>query len=130
MEWKYKIPLKDASIFATIEQERNGKIPEELKSFVQEHNAATPSVIRFPVGNEERIFGAVLSFNQDDYDVDTVFSALRAVSDKELLPFGIDPFGNYVCCCLKNHEVLFWNHETGKTEPVAQTLEGFLELLY
>lgn len=130
MEWKYKIPLKDTSIFAKIEQERNGKIPEELKNFVQEHNAATPSMIRFPVGNVERIFGAVLSFNQDDHDADTVFSALRAVTDKELLPFGIDPFGNYICCHLKNHEILFWDHETGKNEAVAQTLEDFLALLY
>lgn len=130
MEWKYKIPLKDAGAFAEIEQERNGKIHEALRDFVQEHNAATPSMIRFPVGNVERIFGAVLSFNKDDRDADTVYSALQAVPDKDLLPFGIDPFGNYICCHLKNHEILFWNHETQKSEAVARTLEDFLELLY
>ena len=45
------------------------------------------------------ILGGILSFNEEDEQegIDTVFSAMEAVNDNDLLPFAIDPFGNYIC---------------------------------
>lgn len=39
MIWKYKIELKDLQAFEEVETLRGIHIPEELKSFVTEHNA-------------------------------------------------------------------------------------------
>lgn len=41
--WKYKIDLKDPQAFAKVETLREIRIPKELRQFIEEHNAATPS---------------------------------------------------------------------------------------
>lgn len=64
MTWKYKIDMKNLQAFADVEKFRGILIPEELKNFVAEHNAATPSRHHFMVGATERVFGAVLSFEK------------------------------------------------------------------
>ena len=124
--WKYKIPLSNSDVFSEIEGKYS--IPDELKKFLAEANAATPSKIHFMVGATERIFGAVLSYNKEDTDVDSVFTALNAISDKTLVPFGIDPFGNYIC--LSNQKVVFWDHENESISPTDLTLPDFIASLY
>ena len=80
------------------------------------------------LGNNEKMFGAVLSFNKDD--IDTVYTALEVVEDRNLLPFGIDPFGNYICLNLDSGEVEFYDYETEKVESTGNKLDAFLESLY
>lgn len=128
MVWKYKIDLEDKAVFSEIEQSRGIEIPEDLKQLVIDENAATPEKYCFMVGNNERVFGAVLSFNKADDD--TVFEALDVVKDKNIFPFGIDPFGNYICLNLKSEEVVFWDHETDRIEPTGNKLKQFIESLY
>ena len=128
MVWKYKIDLEDKSIFSEIEQSRGIESPDDLKQLVIDENAATPEKYCFMVGNNERVFGAVLSFNKSDDD--TVFGALNVVHNKNLFPFGIDPFGNYICLDLKSEEVVFWDHETERIESTGNKLKSFIESLY
>ena len=128
MVWKYKIDLEDKTIFSKIEQSREIEIPEDLKQLGIDENAATPEKYCFMVGNNERVFGSVLSFNKSDDD--TVFKALDVVQDKNLLPFGIDPFGNYICLNLKSEEVVFFDHETDRIESTGKKLKQFIESLY
>ena len=40
--WNYKQPLIDSAAFEKFEQQYNVRIPEELKTFVVEHNEASP----------------------------------------------------------------------------------------
>ena len=82
------------------------------------------------VGSTERVFGAILSFNKDEEDTDTVFTALEVIKDKNLFPFAIDPFGNYICMDLADEEVVFWNHETGEISTTGKNIDDFLESLY
>jgi len=128
--WKYKIELANTNVFSEIEKERNINIPDELKEFIVEANAATPSKYNFMVGNTERVLGSVLSFNHGEEDTDTVFNALASVEDKNLLPFGIDSFGNYICYSLDSGIVVFWDHETGVVSSSKKRLHEFLETLY
>ena len=128
--WKYKIDISDIGVFGTIAHERNISFPKELKEFILETNAATPSKYNFMVGNNERVFGAVLSFNPEEKDVDSVFTALSIIKDKDLIPFGIDPFGNYICYSLKENIIVFWDHETGQVFSTGFSLAGFIESLY
>lgn len=128
--WKYKIEVTDLSVFKEIGEKYGKDFPQELKDFIIEANAATPSKYRYMVGNNERILGAILSFNRNEKDTDSIFTALLAMDNNELIPFGIDPFGNYICYSLDDGVIVFWDHETGKTIPVERSLNNFIESLY
>lgn len=128
--WKYKTEVSNTNVFTEIEKERDVKIPDELKDFIKETNAATPSKYNFMLGNVEKIFGGVLSFNRNEPDTDSVFIALMAVEDKKLMPFGIDPFGNYICYHLDSKAIIFWDHETDYTDVICNSLVEFLNFLY
>ena len=78
--WKYKIDLSDASVFDKIEKERGISFPDELKRFISETNASTPSKYNFMAGNNERVFGAVLCFNDGKSEIDSVFTALSIMT--------------------------------------------------
>ena len=84
--WNYKIEVSDNSVFEEIAKERQISFPDELKEFILKHNAATPSHYNFMVGNNERVLGAVLSFNHGEADTDSVYTALEAIEDRRLIP--------------------------------------------
>lgn len=130
IDWKYKIDVIDLDVFTKIEAERKISFPEDLKKLIIEANAATPSKCKFTVDNVEKVLGAILSFNLNESDTDTVFVAFNAISDTNLMPFGIDPFGNYVCYSLCDKKIIFWDHETDSIAVVNDTLSGFLDSLY
>lgn len=128
--WKYKIELKDASVFSRLEKQLGIPFPADLKKLIIEANGATPAKYNFMAGNDERVFGAVLSFNEDEREADSVFDAIATVNDKSLIPFGVDPFGNYICWAADSGEVVFWDHETGGLTSTGSPLNVFLNSLY
>ena len=128
--WKYKIDVVDENIFSGLEKEYNIKFPDELKKFIIENNAATPSKYNFMLGTTEKVLGAVLSFNRGETDTDTVFGAFDVIEDKTLIPFAIDPFGNYICYSLRDDKIVFWNHETNGINTTGKSLQEFLDSLY
>ena len=75
IKWRFKIELKNENVFEKIENKRNIKIPEALKSLIKEANAATPDTHRFLLQGNEMILGGILSFNEEDEQegIDTVF---------------------------------------------------------
>lgn len=130
IEWKYKIEVSNTDIFTEIEKERQISFPEDLKELVIEANAATPAKYNFMANTSEKALGAILSFNRNETDTDSVFTALSVISDTNLLPFGIDPFGNYICYSLSNNSIVFWDHETDDIIIVSDSLSSFLDSLY
>lgn len=130
LDWKYKVALKDEGVYKKIEADRNTEVPKEVKDFIAENNGATPSKYKFKAGDDERVFGAVLSFNENEADGDSVFTALWAVEDKKLLPFGIDPFGNYICYRLSDKTVVFEEQESKEQTSTNMGLEEFINSLY
>ena len=82
------------------------------------------------IGNNEKVFGSVLSFNCNERDTDSVFIALSVIKDTNLIPIGIDPFGNYICYSLKDNTVVFWNHEDGNITSTGLSLDNFINSLY
>lgn len=82
------------------------------------------------LNSTEKVFGAVLSFNKNEEDTDSVFTALEVIDDKNIFPFAIDPFGNYICLNLEKQVVVFGDHETNEVLSTNQELETFLRGLY
>lgn len=130
IKWNYKIDLVDERIFSEIERKRGVSIPHSLVELVKEGNAATPEKYKFIIGSTEKILGAILSFNKNEEDTDTVFTALSIIEDKNLMPFAIDSFGNYICLDLSKDNVVFWDHETDDVFSTGKNIESFMDSLY
>ena len=128
-EWKYYIPLQDNSLMK-FEEKCGIVIPNELSIFITKHNASTPSMYKFVSGNIEHLLGSVLDFNEVCKDTDSIYTAVESIGKCELLPFGIDPFGNYICIDFTNNNIIFWNHEDSSISFVANSLPEFISMLY
>lgn len=122
-KWKYKVDLIDGSVFDEIEKKYGVKISSGFKRFIKKHNGATPVNYKVKVGEKDRVVGAILSFNKNEKDADSAFLALDGLKGTGLLPFAIDPFGNYFC--IKDGKVVFWNHETNEITETGKSLSKF-----
>ena len=71
-----------------------------------------------------------LSFNKGEVDTDSADTAFSVIEDQNLFPFGIDPFGNYICYDLEKNVVVFWDHENGKVSSSEMGLMPFFRSLY
>ena len=110
IEWKYKIDLADGAI-ATISGKYNVTIPGDLVNLLEKANAATPSKTKFMQKVDEKILGAILSFNPGEVEADSFETAMNIGFEKDIVPFGIDPFGNYICYSVKDGSIVFFDHE-------------------
>ena len=129
IEWKYKIDL-DKDALATISSKYNVIIPEDLTKLLEKANAATPSKTKFMVKVDEKILGAILSFNPDETEADSFGSAMSIGFEKNIIPFGIDPFGNYICYQANDGKIVFFDHEEDSLTLIADSLSEFLDMLY
>lgn len=129
IEWKYKIELSDNAL-SDISSKYQVVIPDDLKKLLMMANAATPSKTRFMLKVDEKVLGAILSFNPDEKEADSFESAMNICFEKNIVPFGIDPFGNYICYNTTDKSIMFFDHEEDSLEKVASSLEEFLGMLY
>lgn len=129
IEWKYKIELSDNAL-SDISSKYQVVIPDDLKKLLMMANAATPSKTRFMLKVDEKVLGAILSFNPDEKEADSFESAMNIGFEKNIVPFGIDPFGNYICYNTTDKSIMFFDHEEDSLEKVASSLEEFLGMLY
>jgi glucuronate isomerase len=59
--------------------------------------------------------------------LDTGFDS---ISDKNIIPFAIDPFGNYICYDSKDSKVKYLDHETNLVKSIDLSLSEFIDSLY
>lgn len=124
--WNYKIELRNTAVFDKISKD----FPDELKDFIIENNAASPDKNCIDINGVECVYDETLSFNEDETEASTVFSAMKAVNDKELIPFAKDPFGNHYCYSLSDGKVAFVDHEEDAVVETNLSLDEFIESLY
>lgn len=129
IEWKYKIDLAENAI-EKISSKYNVTIPDDLAKLLKKANAATPSKTKFMVKVDEKILGAILSFNPGETEADSFETAMTIDFEKDIVPFGIDPFGNYICYNVKDSTIIFFDHEEDSLTVIANSLREFLEMLY
>ncbi len=129
IEWKYKIELERDAI-STISEKYNICIPEDLIKLLETANGATPSKTKFMLKVDEKLLGAILSFNPGEKEADSFEDAMNIGFSKNIIPFGIDPFGNYICYNTDDKSIVFFDHEEDSIEKVAESLEEFINMLY
>ena len=134
LTWKVVRPLSDETPIKKLESIIGVAIPDDYAECVMENNAGYPSLKAFETtAGTERIFNNLLSLDErKDVNIfNTYESVLDATENKALLPFAEDPFGNYICFDFSDSaaKVVFWEHETGKSEAISAAFTEFLAKL-
>ncbi|MEW5568628.1 SMI1/KNR4 family protein [Rossellomorea marisflavi] len=108
------------------------ELPEDYIECVALNNGANVEPDLFHVGTIEKVFGTLLSYDQDndEYIVD-VFNSYKAALPNGLVPFAFDLAGNLLCFDYKNHErnpvIVFWEHENAWEKEMVMKDEGLTE---
>jgi hypothetical protein len=132
IKWKYIKKLESENLIQAFETETDYKFEDAFKACVSENNGGRPSPNVFDTENTKgRTFKSLLSFNASDT------SNVRAFNDsagddigEKYIAFATDDFGNLICFERASGRVVFWNHETGVVEPVADGFDMFINKLY
>ncbi|MEI4803435.1 SMI1/KNR4 family protein [Bacillus sp. FJAT-51639] len=129
VEWQFADEAVSEDFVKKIGNDIGVKFPKDYIKCVAINNGANVEPELFNVNNRERVFGTLLSFdeNGDEYIVD-VYNDYSDTLPKELIPFAFDPAGNLICFDYKNHEedpiVVFWEHEDAWEKEALMESEG------
>ncbi len=129
INWKYKIDLVDDAIYR-MSNKYGVIIPNDLVKLLEVANGATPSKSKFMLKVDEKLLGAILSFNPDEHEADSFETAMIIDFDKNILPFAVDPFGNYICYNVNDGTIVFFDHEENSISIIATSLKDFMSMLY
>ena len=130
MKWKYVKKLEDINELKNFEFENSCKLPADLEKCVVYNNGGRPEKKVFDTDTSEgRMFKRLLSFNYGE--AENIWDAYNVMQkeDADLIPFAIDPGGNYICFKRTNHKIYLWLHETNTAEYVAESFKDFLDKL-
>ncbi len=128
MIWKRGTKI-DESIIKEAEDTFDIKYPEDYKNVIREYNNARPTISTFDTEvSKEHVFKKLLSLKKND--IETVYKARQVLYsiDNSLIPFGIDPAGNFLC--FKKGFVYYWLHEDNTIRKVANNFSDFIDSLY
>lgn len=129
LDWRFVSNLNDFENVDKFEQENGIKFPLDLKNTIKKYNAGQPSKPIFDTDKSTGcVFGALLSFNKSDSDNIYVYYPIIKSENESLIPFAIDPFGNFLC--VLNGNIILWDHETNSTEFVASSFTELLNKFY
>ena len=129
-EWRYKKPLTDESAIGRLEGEWGFAMPASYVNTVKAYNGGRPPVGVFDTDiTQERTIKSFLSLNSTD--AENVYKACGVVSKirSDVVPFGMDNFGNYICFNKADGKVVFLVFETGEIEFIAEDFERFLGII-
>ncbi|WP_436813574.1 SMI1/KNR4 family protein [Sphingomonas sp. DT-204] len=104
--------------------EKYGNLPSEYAEFLAIHDGAKPP--------SNVLEGTNYSVGIRDFlpasEIINRANSIEGLSIN-LLPFGEDESGNFVCIGMKDHRVYFWDHEIDSTKVVAKSFADFLRRL-
>jgi hypothetical protein len=105
--------------------------PEPYVTLVTKANGAYPDKKVFDIeGRKSCVFESLI--NWDKSRKANFYFFLEIISNKNIIPFGKDPFGNLICFDFSNTgmtHIVFWNHENEEVSYIANSFESFLENL-
>ena len=132
MEWKYVKILSSVGCIDEFENLVEYSFPDEFKNCILSNNGGRPSKRKFDTDTQkERAIKSFLSFNREDRE--TVWKIQdwnKDVLSRKYAAFAIDNFGNLVCFDISNNKIVFYDHENGEIEQIADNFTEFMERLY
>ena len=128
--WKFKLNEITEEEILEYEEKFNLIIPNQLKDILREHNGCVVEPNRFDIKNSKgKVLASFISFSKRDAENAFVFTEiLRKNKIESLIPFAMDPFGNYLC--INDNKVFYLNNETNETIFLNDSIQEFLDSLY
>lgn len=129
-EWHYIKPLNSDKRISEAEEKLRFEFNESYADVVKKYNGGRPPISSYDTQSKtERTIKSFLSLNPEDSE--NVFTADRYVSEisKDLIPFAIDNFGNYICFERNSESIIFLDFETGVRELVSESFSDFINIL-
>ncbi|ENQ3105348.1 SMI1/KNR4 family protein [Bacillus cereus] len=129
IEWQFADEAVSEEYVKKVGKELGVDFPHEYVECVSKNNGANVEPELFDVQGIERVFGTLLSFdeNSGEYIVD-VYNDFNDILPIGLIPFAFDPAGNLICFDYKNHEenpiVVFWEYEGAWEKEELMRSEG------
>ncbi|UKS64956.1 SMI1/KNR4 family protein [Rossellomorea marisflavi] len=129
IEWQFADAAVSEEYVKKTGSELGFELPEDYIKCVALNNGANVEPDLFNVGNKEKVFGTLLSYDQDndEYIVD-VFNSYKATLPNGLVPFAFDPAGNLICFDYKESKdspfIVFWEHENAWEKEMLMKEEG------
>ncbi|NBJ14839.1 MAG: SMI1/KNR4 family protein [Dehalobacter sp. 4CP] len=133
--WKYVKTLNNKKDIKRFEEIIHKVLPSDYKEIVGNYNGGRPDKSAVMLQSKrEVVFKTLLSFNKEDKEnIFAVYDWVGSQLQKGLIPFAIDPAGNYFCFDYnnnKNGSVVFWNHENQQYILICNTFTQLLENMY
>jgi hypothetical protein len=112
----------DSSLAALVG--KYGNLPPEYADFLAIHDGAKPLSNVLKGTNYSVGVNAFLPASE----IIGIANSVQGLSI-DLLPFGEDDSGNFVCLGVEDHRVYFWDHEVASDKVVADSFCEFLRQL-
>lgn len=135
MKWKYVEPLKDANAVQKFLAKEKIQMPDELISFIAQHNGGRPEINRFDTNKrKECVFDGVFSYNEEDpeniYGI-YVGELRETLKQQGVFPIGMNPSGDLICVELNNKgRIILVRMESGEHELIGENINEVLNKLY
>ena len=132
LTWKYGNQLNKSFDFGEIENSMKLKLPDDFKQCVLSHNGArpTPNAIKMQSGEIFVINRLLPADLESKNNIVNIARNLNSEGTIQLVPFGVDSFGNYFCFSYEGtvlNSVVFYEHESSSL-PV-RICDNFTEFL-
>lgn len=130
--WSHGTPTREDDV-RNLEQDLSVELPSDYRRFAITQGGAHPEPDTITLsGGREVVLERLLRVDPKSEESVTRVAQLLGLRLANLLPFGRDPFGNLFCFERKGGSlagIVFWDHESGTTTPIAPTFTRMVELL-
>lgn len=135
IEWKFTSDNGSIKDIKMIEEITNVKLPKEYIECALLNNAGYPNKNTYDTEKEKgKVFEYLLGIsNEDEENVISIYKSLNDKYKENIVPFGMDPFGNYICFRYNNqneYNVILLNHEDESEIFISDDFLGFINKLY
>ncbi|WP_147532320.1 SMI1/KNR4 family protein [Bacillus marasmi] len=131
LEWEYADSEVSEAKIKEFGLQLGFQLPQDYIDCVKVNGGASVLPEEFRVGNEERCFGSLFSFDEESCEyIVKKYETYKPFLPQKLFPIANDPAGNLICLDYKNTErpvVIFWEHENAWEKEMLIREEGLSE---
>lgn len=132
LEWEYADAEVSETKIKEIGLQLGFQLPQDYIDCVKINGGASVLPEEFNVGNVERCFGSLFSFDEESSEyIVKKYEIYKLTLPQNVFPIAIDPAGNLICLDYKNNTenpiVVFWEHENAGEKEMLMHQEGLTE---
>ncbi|MGG2134686.1 SMI1/KNR4 family protein [Bacillus sp. S2(2024)] len=132
LEWEYTDAEVSETKIKEIGLQLGFQLPQDYIDCVKINGGASVLPEEFNVGNVERCFGSLFSFDEESSEyIVKKYEIYNLTLPQKVFPIANDPAGNLICLDYKNNTenpiVIFWEHENAGEKEMLMRQEGLTE---